>query len=494
MSWTTIWTIGYILNLVLVGIAIIAVLRRPREPRAMLVWILALLLLPGLGLLLFVLTGEPRVARIRRRRRRRVDRLSATLRRRLEQVYETTADEAGEAAAAASDGSTSDQRGHAAADLATVSTRISQRPPTTGNSVTIYYEDEQNYSAIVEAVEAAESHIHLEYYIFQPDDTGRHLRDLLVAKARAGVEVRLLVDFVGCWNWPWEFRRSFRKGGIKVGWSLPVVPWRGRWQVNFRNHRKLLVVDGLVGFTGSQNIGDEYRGRLAKYAPWRDTHMRIVGPAVQQLQETFVEDWKYATGEELTADQYFPRPRRPGNQMVQVVQSGPDSNPRIMHHMLTAAVTAARSSVSIITPYFAPDTTMIVALQSAAYRGVRVRLLIPSASNHFVVLWAGRSFYLELAEAGVEIYEYEHTLLHSKVVIVDDECGFVGSANMDQRSFRNSFEITTILYDRDLAADLQADFDGLIAKATRIRPQSRDHWGFRKSILVGLARLVSPVL
>jgi cardiolipin synthase len=480
MSWAWIVTILSVVDTILVGLAIISVLRRPREPRAMLAWILALLLLPILGLILFVLTGEPRFERTRRKRRRHRRRIGGKLRDHLDSVQVDDESETGAE--------------HVAADLATLATQVSNRMPTMGNDVTIYHEDEQNFNAILEAIESARAHVHLEYYIFQPDDTGRQLRDLLIKKAAQGVEVRLLVDYIGCWKWPRSFRKSFTRGGIKLGWFLPVVPWRGRWRVNFRNHRKIVVVDGRIGFTGSQNIGDEYRGRLAKFGPWRDTHMRIIGPAVQQLQATFAEDWLYATREEISADVYFPPPITRGNQTVQVIPSGPDSNPRIMHHLLNAAVTGARASVDIITPYFAPDTTMIVALQSAAYRGVRVRLLIPSLSDHFVTLWAGRSFYQELTDAGVEIYEYAHALLHSKVVIVDSSCGLVGSANMDQRSFRINFEVTTILYDQSLAANLQEDFDGLLVKADRIQPDSPDHWGFRKSILLGLARLTSPLL
>jgi cardiolipin synthase len=481
VSWSSFLTLLSLLDTVLVAWAIVVVLRRPREPRAMLVWILALLLLPFVGLILFVLTGEPKMERTRRRRSRRRKRMRRSLPR---------AERSGQVRPHP----WSERLHPDSIDLMTLATRVSGQEPTTGNEVTIYYEDEQNFNAIMEAVANARHHVHLEYYIFQPDDTGQTLRDLLVKKAAEGVEVRLLVDYIGCWNWPRAFRRSFIKGGVKLKFFLPVVPWHGRWRVNFRNHRKIAVVDGVIGFAGSQNIGDEYRGRLAKYGPWRDTHMRLTGPAVQQLQEIFVEDWHYTTRRELTGEAYFPDPPEAGGQTVQVIASGPDSNAGIMHHLLLSAVAGARKSVAVLTPYFAPDMTMIVALQSAAYRGIRVQLLIPSCSNYLMTLWAGRSFYQELSEAGVEIYEYDRAMLHSKVMIVDDAWAMVGSANMDQRSFRINFEVTTILYDNALADDLRRDFDALLVNAVRIRPTGRDHWSFGESLLLGLARVASPLL
>ena len=482
MSWAAFWTVLSVMDTTLVAVAIVVILRRPREPRAMLVWILALLLLPVVGLVLFVLTGEPRMERTRRRRHRRRQRLHPSLTSKAENLRQKH----GEKAASLTDPS--------AAKLMSLATRISERAPTTGNQVTIYHEDEQNFNAIIEAVEQARDHVHLEYYIFQPDETGRVLRDLLVRKAGEGVQVRLLVDYIGCWRWPRSFRRSFTKGGVKVASFLPVVPWRGRWRVNFRNHRKIVVVDGATGFTGSQNIGDEYRGRLAKYSPWRDTHMKLTGPAVHQLQEIFVEDWHYATREDLSGAVYFPDPPQSGAHTVQVIASGPDSNARTMHHLLLTAVAGARKSVAVLTPYFAPDTIVNVALQSAAYRGVHVQLLIPSCSNHRVTLWAGRSFYQELSDAGVEIYEYDRAMLHSKVMIVDDAWAMVGSANMDQRSFRINFEVTTILYTEELADDLQGDFDWLLTDARRIKPAGLQHWSFRETMMLGLARLASPML
>lgn len=479
MSWTTFLTILSVIDFLLVSGAIVVILRRQREPRAMLAWILTLLLLPVLGLVFFLMAGELRVERTRRRIRQQRIRVQPQFAKSIETLERTHGDKG---------------VNRNAEPLMTIATRLSGHPPTTGNEVSIYYEDEQNFVAIVEAIAQAKEHLHLEYYIFQPDDTGRSLRNLLIKKAREGVKVRLLVDYIGCWNWPRSFRQSFIDGGIELSFFDPVVPWRGRWRVNLRNHRKIVIVDGEIGFTGSQNIGDEYRGRLAKYGPWRDTHMRIVGPAVHHLQEIFVEDWHYATKVKLPSAECFPHLRPEGDQIVHVIASGPDSNARTMHHLLLSSIGGAQESVTVITPYFAPDTTMIVALQSAAYRGLRVQLLIPSFSNHWLTLWAGRSFYRELVDAGVEIYEYDKALLHSKVVIVDDAWAMVGSANMDQRSFRINLEVTSILYDEGLALNLREDFDALLTKAIPIKLKRLENWTFRETLVLGFARLVSPLL
>ena len=476
------WTILSVVDFVLVAAAILMILRRPREPRAMLAWILGLLLLPVLGLILFVLIGEPRLKRTRRRRQRRRQKLAPELSRKTQALRDVQATQE------------SVPIPDELSSLVQVATRLSRHPPTHGNEVTIYHDAEKTFLARQLAIEAAESHVHLEYYIFQPDETGRALRDLLIRKAREGVQCRVLLDYIGCWRMPWRFKRAFRDGGVELAFFMPMVPWRGRWRVNFRNHRKIAVIDGKVGFTGSQNIGDEYLGRRKKYKPWRDTHMRIVGPAVQQLQEIFVEDWHYTTRADLVADEFFPPPERAGRRAVQVISSGPDDPTNAMHQLFFAAIAAARRSICIVTPYFVPDTSMVTAFQAAAYRGVRIQLLIPSRSDHRVVLWAGRSYYEELAAAGVEVFEYDRGMLHSKAVVVDESWAMVGSANMDERSFKLSFEVTAILYDVDLARDLQSDFEALRGRSRRIQPTGRRAWTFRESLSLGLARLASPLL
>ena len=215
---------------------------------------------------------------------------------------------------------------------------------------------------------------------------------------------------------------------------------------------------------------------------------------MRELQELFLEDWHFTTKETIDPARLFPQPTADGANSVHIIPSGPDLRADVMHHLLFAAIAAASRSIAIATPYFVPDSAMILALQSAGYRGVHVRLLIPSRSDHWFVLWAGRSFYPELDAAGVEILEYDLGMLHSKVVVVDESWALAGSANMDARSFRINFELTTILYDTVLARQLQEEFDSLAAAARRMRPRGADDWSFPQSLAIGLARMASPIL
>ena len=463
------------LHLLATAGAIIYVLRHPREPRAMLAWILTFLLIPFASLILFFFIGDPKLNRVRRRRSRHRQKLSA-LSERLEELQNSYTP-------------TNGILPYLLNFIATA-TRASRQPPTTGNQVEIYHDGKQTFDALLTAIQTARNHIHLQYYILRPDHTGCLLRDILAEKSHAGVECRILLDYIGSWGLPRRFLRSLRDNRIQVSFFLPWAPWRWRWRVNLRNHRKIAVIDGQIGFTGSQNIGNEYLGMTAS---WQDTHLRLTGPAVHKLQEIFVEDWFYATHEDLSSDTYFPLPARKDGQIVQIIPSGPDADTRIMHHLLLGVIAAARFQIAIITPYFVPDAAMVLSLQAAAYRGVQVQLLIPLASDHRLVLWAGRSYYTELCAAGVEIYEYAAGMVHSKVVIIDGAWAMVGSANMDERSFRLNFEISTLLYERQLARQLLDDFIALRSCSSRILPESMQ-WNFGESLLLGAARLASPLL
>lgn len=462
--------------------AIIYILRWHREPRSMLSWLLAIRLMPVIGIVAFLTFSEPRRGWHRLRRRRKRRRLEAALMRKWEAFQRRNP---------ASHPLTGDPLLN---EFIRLAKRLGAHMAAPGNAVRIFHDADDTYAAIEQAIEQAESHVHLEYYIFQPDETGRAIRDRLIRKAGQGVRCRVLLDYVGCWRLPRSFIRPMRNAGIEVAFAMPVIPWHGRWRVNYRNHRKIVIVDGRTGFTGSQNIGDEYRGRLARYGPWRDTHLMITGPCVHHLQEVFAEDWHYTTGEDLVLDPYFPLPEPAGEHVVQVLPSGPNQQIQVMHHLLFAAVSAARSSVCAVTPYFVPDTAMILALQSACYRGVRVRLVIPTTTDHPIVLFAGRSVYPELMQAGVEIYEHDATMLHSKVMVIDRSFAMVGSANMDERSFRLNFELTALLYGEPLAGQLYEDFESVAARSRRIRLRRHRQESHLRELAMGLARLASPLL
>lgn len=476
------WTIISFVYAIGVLIAIDHVLRTRRDPRGMMSWLLALIFLPGVGLVLFLLIGKVSVdRRVRRwsKRRRRISPALSDRRKTLDEAHD------------ALDIPDLEPSQRILMDMAS---NMCDALVTTGNEVWVDHDAESSFLNMSLAIEAAESHIHLEYYIFADDDTGRAMRDLLIKKAAQGVEVRLLLDEIGSWKLSRSFVRSLRECGVKVAFFLPWGVSGRRLHINCRNHRKIGVIDGRVAFLESKNIADEYLGRKKKLGPWRDTNLRMRGPVVAQIQEIFVDDWHFTTQEALTADRYFPQPKIEGNRIVQIVPSGPDGKAHLMYQLLFAAMSDAGQTISIMTPYFVPDPAMILALQSAAYRGVKVRLLLPSQSDHYIVLWAGRATYEELLEAGVEIYEYAAGMMHSKVVAVDQRWAMVGSANMDVRSFRLNFEVTAILYDNSIAHGVHQEFEALMKQSKRISIQQIKDWSYPENLAAGIARLAAPLL
>jgi cardiolipin synthase len=478
MEWS--WAGFMAVNYVCAFLAILSVLRQRKEPTSLLAWILAILAVPVLGILAYWLIGSNRLARRHRRRIRRiqglVDRIQAWARRR-----------AGvEAEPAALPG---DQAG-----VARLAERLTHSPPTGGNEVQVYEDANETYAALEQAIQEARHHVHLEYYIWQPDETGRHFRDLLIEKARAGVRCRVLLDAVGSLGLPQAFLRPLRAAGVQVAFFLPLWRFRRRVTLNMRNHRKIAVCDGRCALLGSQNIGDEYRGWRAALSPWHDAHMLVRGPATLFLQQTFVEDWSMATQERLDSDEYFPEPVHAGESVVQVLATGPDQNVAPLEQVFFAAVSSARASIDLATPYFVPDREVRLLLQHACLRGVRVRLVLPTRTDVPVALWAARSFYGELIDAGIEIYEYPHGVLHSKIATVDNRWAILGSANMDVRSFRLNYEITALIYDEKIATRLGRSILGYCNRSHRITP--RDAWrrNWREELREGAARLLVPLL
>jgi cardiolipin synthase len=264
--------------------------------------------------------------------------------------------------------------------------------------------------------------------------------------------------------------------------------------MNLRTHRKILVVNGVEAFTGGLNVGDEYVARTARQPQWRDTHIRIQGPAVASLSTIFLMDWHFMTGANELPRHFFPEQAKSGAATVAIIPSGPDDPHEAIHRAFFAAIVGARRRVWITTPYFVPDRSLLVALESAALRGVDVQMILPSSSNHKVTHRAGQSYYAELLESGVLLYEYLPGMIHSKTMVVDDHVALVGSANMDMRSFRLNFEVHTLIYDRGVVDTLETSFE---LDRERSRPIAPGAWltrPWRRRVAEGAARLVSPIL
>jgi cardiolipin synthase len=445
-----------ILDVLIMLVLIPRVVIQRRESAATLAWVLFILLVPIVGALLYAVLGVQRLQRRRSRRQRARQRLhasAAALRSELAPFRLGALDSVTLAGLARS-------------------YCVGWEATTAGNEVAVFHDGEEAFQALCEAVAAATRYVHLEYYIFQGDSTGRALLALLTERARAGVEVRLLVDAVGSWRLRRSAVAPLREAGGKFAEFLPVAIFRRPFSVNLRNHRKIVVIDGQVAFAGGMNIGDEYRSRDPEIGHWRDTHARVRGPAALRLQEVFAEDWYFATGEDCMVERRTPLEPR-GGVLVEVLESGPDRTAETIYHRLFVAITRSEKRVWLTTPYFIPDRAIFVALVTAAQRGVDVRLLLPGWSDHRFVLYAGRAYYPELLQAGVRIFEYGPGMLHAKTMVVDDAWVTIGSANMDRRSFHLNWEANLIFLDPGMASAMASRFERDLARARAIEAPYR---------------------
>jgi cardiolipin synthase A/B len=461
------------------------VLVERRQPSATMAWLLALMFLPGVGVVLYLLIGTTRIRAIARRTAASAARVDEVLRKHavLQKLGDTDKHD------------DIDERTHT---LLRLGRNLSTTPPSRGNRTELLVNAPATYRSMIHAIEAAKHHIHVEFYIIQPDSTGIALRDRLAKRAREGIEVRVLVDAIGSMSLPNDFWEPVIAAGGKAGIFRPVVKTlhrlRRRDRIDFRNHRKIVVVDGEVGFTGGINIGREYLGLNADIGSWRDTHVRIEGPAVLSLQETFLEDWLIATGNLVDGERYFPAPQTSGGCIVQIVDSGPDRTWSPMSHLYTQAIALARERIWITSPYFIPSAVLEGALITASLRGVDVRLLLPAKADYFVVTLASRSYYPDLLDAGVRIYEYGRGFLHAKAMVVDDWVGSVGSANMDLRSFHLNFELNAVVFGRSFTDELARQFLADLEGARVIDPAIDTKLAYHSRLLHAGARLLSPLL
>lgn len=472
MSWIN---AGWLLlDLAIIVVLIPTVILQRRESGATLAWILVIVLLPFLGLLAFWVFGTTRL-HLRRRKRRRIEARLAPALHKLQ-----------------AQSSTDRPVADLPPSLLLLAEKLDEAGPQPGNEVALLRQGPAAFDAIEAAFDRSHHHIHLVYYIWEPDRTGARLRDALTRACRRGVEVRLLLDDVGSRSARQGFFRGLVKAGGRVERFLPVDPLSRQLALNNRNHRKIVVVDGETGFTGGMNVGDVYAGLDE---PWRDLHARICGPVVHSLQELFCQDWYHATGDDLVSAAYFPQITGSGNVWAQLLASGPaDERWRAIHTLLFAAINLARERVWVETPYFVPDPPIVMALQTAALRGVNVRLLLPGRSDHPLVFHAGRSFLDGLLAAGVQVFEVQDAMPHAKTVTIDGVFSTLGSANMDQRSFRLNFEANLFFYGAEVAGELERDFLSLCTGAKEVTALNRQGISQRQRLAEGIGRVLAPLL
>jgi cardiolipin synthase len=375
--------------------------------------------------------------------------------------------------------------GHAAEQLAGL-------PYLRGNAVDLLVDGEATFSSILLGMAEAREYILFQTYIFHDDDIGREVKAHLIARARDGLRVHVLYDEIGSHDLPRAYLDDLREGGVEaVNFHTQKGP-RNRFQLNFRNHRKVMVADGKVTWIGGLNVGDEYLGRNPDIGNWRDTHVRIEGPAALGAQIAFAEDWYWATGRRLDLN-WFPVPSRAGDMPVLLVPSGPADPLETANLMFVHAINQATERIWIASPYFVPDRPVITALQLAGLRAVDVRILIPDQPDHLGVYLASFSYLDEAGSTGVSFYRYQDGFLHEKAMLIDRSTATVGTANFDNRSFRLNFEITAIIVDPTFASKVEEMFENDFGKSRRMEPGEADRkpWWFR--FAVRLARLTAPI-
>jgi len=468
-------------------------LLRPRDPRSTLLWLFITWALPVPGALFYLTVGINRV-REKVWQKHRSDQTFRSTRALHEQEERPLAYWRG-----IRDGMQARPADPPARALNAYLDRLApDHPLLGGNDVQVLVDAPEAFPAMFDAIRGARHHIHLQTFILGADATGRELLDALAARAAAGVQVRVLYDAFGSARARLRgfFRAYSGRPCLRIEDFTQVNPLRRRFQLNLRNHRKILVVDGAVGFTGGMNFYDAYRAHAGGGAT-HDYHFRVAGPAVLELQYSFLRDWYYMTDEDperLLAPVYFPPVPPAGRVPVRLLNSGPTaSESESLLDALFAAITGAQRQILLVTPYFVPPDEIRRALRCAALRGVTVKVLVPAVNNHFYVGYASQSLYDSLLESGVRIFELPPPFLHAKAALVDDALAFVGSANLDARSLRLNYETTLVAFDGDFATALKRVVLDDFARATELSLAEWRTRPLRRRLVENFCSLLSPV-
>ncbi|WP_044481095.1 cardiolipin synthase [Paenibacillus antibioticophila] len=472
----TLISIFQTLTVITIGLAIFM---ENRNPSSTMAWMLVLALLPVVGLVLYFLLGQNYF------KRRKFDKKAEEDRKSFERI-----DHNGNLLPRdLSQFSPGQQR------LLQMSQRLARTPFSMATRTRVLTNGEETFSTLLKELKKARHHIHMEYYIYRADEIGREIQKTLIERAKAGVEVRFMYDAVGSLGLPKSFINELRAAGVKVGVYGEVRFLALSSRVNYRNHRKIVVIDGNTGFIGGLNVGDEYLSRSKTYGFWRDTHILVKGEAVRSMQVIFLQDWQYVTGEKIMDLEYLsPQLEQGCSGAVQVIASGPDNEDKVLKSVFFAMITTAKKSIWLATPYFIPDDDILTALRVAALSGIDVRILFPAKPDKRLPFLASHSYFPALLEAGVKIYEYEKGFLHSKLLIADGEVATVGTANMDMRSFHLNFEVNLLLVQTDSVRKVVRDFERDLLSTKRIVLTEFMKKKVVLRFMESAARLLSPLL
>ena len=500
--------LALLLYALVVVLTMIAVLMDHRPPAKTMAWVMVLCFVPVVGIILYFFFGQ-NTRRERIISQRTLDQLNVPLgswrslpeRERSARPTGTLAQartfrSARRDACPSKNVQRSTFNVHRFSSLMALFAHQSMALPLQGTAVAVYTEGRPFFDALCKAILQAQHHVHLLTYIFEDDTVGRAVTEALINRAQAGVEVRLLYDDVGCWRVPSAFFEHLREGGVEVHSFMPVKFPAFTSKVNYRNHRKICVIDGSTGFIGGMNIAE-------RYLSWRDTHLRLSGPIVNDLQHAFLVDWYFADRTLINDKKYYtshpsPTTHHPSpitHHLLQLVTSSPTSRWPEIEQGYVRILMEAQRYVYMETPYFLPTEPVLFAMRTAAVAGVDVRLLLPLHGDSRLLEWASRSYVMEIVEAGVKVYFYRPRFNHSKLLVCDDQLASVGSANIDFRSFENNFEANMFIYDEQVASQLKQIFLDDQAQSLLLddiaEMQNRP---FIKKLWESLVRLLAPLL
>ncbi len=372
------------------------------------------------------------------------------------------------------------------ASIEAVTQRLTGIPFTRGNQVELLIDGETTYNSMLEAIAMAETYIFIQFYIVRDDGIGQRLRDALIRKARAGVRVCFLYDEIGCLKLPDTYLEVMRNESIDVSGFKTTKGKNNRFQINFRNHRKLLIVDGHTSFIGGLNLGDEY-------LTFRDTHMKIEGPASQHIQLSFLKDWYWATGQ-IPENSKVVKPSAKANQAAAIVNTGPADDTASCSLLFTSLINMAQHRLWITSPYFVPDDVMVRAFQAAAIRGVDVRIILPGKADHKLVELASFTYYESMINCGVRLFRYRERFIHQKVILVDNEIAGIGTVNLDNRSLHLNFEATGMIADNSFANDVEAMLITDLECSEEVHSAHFDDKPLWFRVAARVSRLSSPLL
>jgi len=376
--------------------------------------------------------------------------------------------------------------------------RLSHMPDasfTSGNEIVVLSDGKELFESLLKAIDEATHHIHFHFYILRSDESGSRFLRALTKKAQQGVNVRVLIDGVGSSSLSGKYVKALRDNGVQVQYYLPFLKSLFSRRLNYRNHRKNVVIDGKIAYFGGFNIGDEYVGGNPKLGYWRDTHIAVQGAAVQYLQQLFLKDWYEASGEIVklpeTAEEQSPLERAGA---LQLIASGPDDIVDSAYEAYFGAIVSARQRIFIATPYFIPNSGLAIALKTAVRSGIDVRIIVPGVTDHAFVQWGTLAFAQDMLRAGVRVYRYRIGFMHAKSMLIDNDIAIVGSANMDVRSFFDNFELTAVVFDPKAVQALEQDFYRDLGGSDELSPGEYQVISPLQRAKETLARIVSPLL